>query len=390
MSAERFEIAVVGGGPVGAAAALALRGAGFDTALVERAPAPPAWDAANYDARVYALAPSSQAVLAGLGAWETIAAARTCAYTRMKIWERDPQTALAFEAADANRGELGWIVEHALLVDTLWRRLDQAICRTQTSLDGIELGVDGATLRLHGGGWLRAQLIVAADGADSQLRRLAGIDTVNWRYGQRAIVCHVRTARAHRATAWQRFLKTGPLALLPLADGRSSIVWSADDALAAELLALDAAAFCARLGEASEHALGAILEATPRIGVPLHLLHAREYFAPSLVLVGDAAHAVHPLAGQGVNLGLADVQALVETLTQARRAGRDWSGARTLARYARARKARNLEMLALTDALYRAFRPSLPGLRALLGLGMSALDSAGPLKSWLAQRATGA
>ncbi|MDB5985475.1 MAG: UbiH/UbiF family hydroxylase [Nevskia sp.] len=383
----RHDIIVVGGGPVGAAAALALHDQGLDVALIERRAAPRAWQANDYDLRVYALAPSSQQLLADLNVWDALAAARISPYTQMKIWQRDPELSLKFSAADAGRTQLGWIVEHGLITATLWSRLQALPCHTQAEIEAAQFDDDGASLQLRDGRKLQARLIVAADGADSQMRRLAGIETLSWRYGQRAIVCHVRTEQAHRQTAWQRFLKSGPLALLPLADGRSSIVWSADDALAEELLALDDAAFCARLGAAAEQVLGAVLETTGRIGVPLQLLHAREYLAPSLVLVGDAAHAVHPLAGQGVNLGFADVQTLVATIVSARRARRDWGSARTLARYARARKAHNLEMLALTDTLYRAFRPALPGLRAALGFGMGAIDRTAPLKSWLARRA---
>jgi ubiquinone biosynthesis UbiH/UbiF/VisC/COQ6 family hydroxylase len=211
---------------------------------------------------------------------------------------------------------------------------------------------------------------------------------VGWHYAQRAIVCHVDTQRAHRGIAWQRFLASGPLAFLPLADGRCSIVWSAEEALAGELLALDDAAFAARLGEAAEHALGEVLRTTPRLSFSLRLLHAQDYARPGLVLVGDAAHTVHPLAGQGVNLGFADVQQLTSTLVEARDAGRDWSASRRLHSYARARKAANLEMLAVTDGLYRAFRLRLPGLKAALGLGLEAVDKLGPLKSWLARQAT--
>jgi 2-polyprenylphenol 6-hydroxylase len=304
------------------------------------------------------------------------------------VWEREPARALRFDAADSGGAELGWIVEHSLLVDALWASLDGVSRYEKTQVEQLQTGDDGALLRLHDGRSLRARLVVAADGADSQLRGLAGIDTVGWNYSQHAIVCHVHTERPHRATAWQRFLASGPLAFLPLADGRCSIVWSAEQALAQELLALDDAAFLSRLGEASEHALGAIYAGTRRLSFPLRLLHAQDYARPGLALVGDAAHTVHPLAGQGVNLGLADAEQLAETLVEARDAGRDWWSLRNLQRYTRARKAANLEMLALTDGLYRAFRLHLPGVKAALGLGMEAVDRLGPLKAWLSRQAT--
>jgi ubiquinone biosynthesis UbiH/UbiF/VisC/COQ6 family hydroxylase len=389
MSAERFDIIVVGGGPVGAAAALALRQQGFSVALLERGAPPPPFDQAGYDLRVYALAPQSQRLIEQLGLWNALESARVSAYGGMRVWERGPQHALRFDGADSGRAELGWIVEHSLLVAALWSALDGVARYEHAVIEGAELGETGCRLHLADGRSLQARLVVAADGADSQLRGLAGIDTLGWDYAQRAIVCHVRTERPHRAIAWQRFLASGPLAFLPLADGRCSIVWSAEAALAEELLALDDAAFLAGLGEAYELALGAVLQTTPRRSFPLRLLHAQDYVRPGLVLVGDAAHAVHPLAGQGVNLGLADVWQLVATLAQAREAGRDWSGLRRLQVYARARKAANLEMLALTDGLYRAFRLRLPGVKAALGLGMEAVDRMGPLKSWLARQAAG-
>ncbi|MBV8063299.1 MAG: UbiH/UbiF/VisC/COQ6 family ubiquinone biosynthesis hydroxylase [Nevskia sp.] len=387
MTTSSFDIVVVGGGPVGAAAALALQQRGFSIALVERAAAPPPYDPAGYDLRVYAIAPHSARLLERLGVWRSIRERRISPYCAMRVWERGPEHALAFDGAGNGLAELGWIVEHGLVVDALWRQLGAVRCYERAQVQSAQFGAAGSSLQLADGRELRARLIVAADGADSQLRGLAGIDTVSWPYAQRAIVCHVQTSRPHRQTAWQRFLGSGPLAFLPLADGRCSIVWSADEALAQALLKLDDAAFLARLNEASEQALGKVLETTPRICFPLRLLHAQAYAREGLVLIGDAAHAIHPLAGQGVNLGFADVEQLAAELAQAREAGRDWAALRALQRYARARKAANLEMLAVTDGLYRAFRLRLPGVKAVLGLGMEAVGRLGPLKDWLARQA---
>ncbi|MDR3416138.1 MAG: UbiH/UbiF/VisC/COQ6 family ubiquinone biosynthesis hydroxylase [Nevskia sp.] len=387
MTSLRFDAIVVGGGPVGAAAALALRGQGCAVALLERGGAPPAHDPADYDLRVYATSPASMQLLDALGAWPEIAARRVSPYVSMRVWERDPAHALRFGAADVGRSELGWIVEHGLILDVLWRRLGDIARFEHATIASAEFGAPESVLRLADGRELRARLVVAADGADSQLRALAGIDTVGWAYAHHAIVCHVQTGRPHEATAWQRFLGTGPLAFLPLADGRCSIVWSAEQPLAAELLALDDAAFMTRLGAAAEYALGEVTAVTRRISFPLRLQHATEYVRPGLVLVGDAAHTVHPLAGQGVNLGFADVAQLGATLAEAREAGRDPYSLRNLQRYGRARKAQNVEMLALTDSLYRAFRLRLPGLKAALGLGLEAVDRLGPLKGWLARQA---
>lgn len=384
------DIAVVGGGPVGVVAALALRDAGFSVVMVERGKAPAAFDVARYDSRVYAIAPASAQLLERLGVWPSIAAARVSPYTRMQVWERAAELGLCFDTSDSGHGALGWIVEQGLILSAAWARLGSLPTRVGVDAEALLLpddDQDRAELRLSNGEVLRPRLVVAADGADSPLREQAGIETVTWTYAQRAIVAQLSMRSARPRTAYQRFLPTGPLAFLPQADGRHSIVWSADSARAAELLAMDDATFGAALGEASQYALGELLEVSPRIAFPLRLLHARDYHRAGLVLVGDAAHAIHPLAGQGANLGLADVAQLAETLAAARDAGRDWASARTLSAYSRARKAANLEMLALTDGLYRGFGAGIPGLRELLGIGMEAVNRFAPIKSLLAKQA---
>jgi ubiquinone biosynthesis UbiH/UbiF/VisC/COQ6 family hydroxylase len=387
-NAAKLDIAVIGGGPIGLAAAVALRQAGFDVATIERAARPPPFDPAQTDPRVYAISPASMQLLDALGVWASIAARRAGPYTAMRVWESDPAQALGFDSEREDR-PLGWIVEYALLVDALWQRLD-GVRLLQGQLERIESFSEGTSaITLDDGRRIMARLVVAADGADSAARALAGLEAQRWDYPQRGIVCHIRTVLPHRDTALQRFLKTGPLALLPCADGRCSIVWSADTALADELLALDDTAFRLRLEAASQGVLGAIVEATPRLAFDLRALHVPQISAAGLVLIGDAAHAIHPLAGQGANLGFGDVAALVASLKAARDAGRDWSGPRPLAAYARARKAETVEMLAMTDALYRAFRLPLPGVRPLLGLGLSAVDRLGPLKQLFTQRALG-
>lgn len=382
--AGAHDIVVVGGGPVGAAAALGLARAGFRVALVERGARPPAFDAATYAARVYALSHASRRLLEHLGVWRNLV--RTAPYEAMRVWVDAPTRGLAFSARQLALPELGWIVEHPLLVDRLWAALDYANVEVVAQA-GTVAGSGGGGVTLEDGRLLEAPLVVAADGADSRLREAAGIQAVGWHYAQRGIVCNASTEKPHAGTAWQRFLKTGPLAVLPLADGRISIVWSADEARAQALLALDDAAFCAELSAAVQ-VLGAFHAPTPRLNFPLRLLQARRYAGDGLVLVGDAAHTVHPLAGQGVNLGFGDVARLCETLRQARDAGRDWSAPRTLQRYARARRADATEMLAVTDGLQKLFTPRTAVLRPLLGAGMAAVDALIPLKAWLGRQAT--
>jgi len=383
----RHEIVVAGGGLVGCAIVCALQQAGFDAALVERGTPPRAYDPSADDLRVYAVSPASIRWLTALEVWPQVAARRAGAYRRMQVWSQDPGQALVFDAADLRLAALGYIVENSLLQDALWRRLDASRLYTGAAIERLQLDEGGARLGLADGRELQCRLLVAADGVDSQLRELAGIDTVGWAYAQRAIVAHVQTERPHQDTALQRFLRSGPLAFLPLADGRSSIVWSSTDA--ARLLALDEAAFLAELAGAIQYERGAIQGTTARASFPLRLCHAREYVRDSFALAGDAAHSVHPLAGQGVNLGFADGQALVRTLTEARDAGRDVGSLRTLKRYERARKAENLEMLAVTDGLSRAFDLDLPGWETLRDAGMQAVQRLQPLKQLLARQAAG-
>ena len=234
-----------------------------------------------------------------------------------------------------------------------------------------------------------ARLLVAADGAGSPLRERAGIGTRGRDYAQRAVVAHVRTERPHQDTAWQRFLPDGPLALLPLADGRISIVWSLPVAEAERVLALDEQAFRNELGVASDFRLGRVLASTPRASFPLKLQLAENYQAERFVLLGDAAHSVHPLAGQGVNLGLRDVAELRDTLVAAREAGRDIGAAHVLRRYARRRRsADTLDALGF-DALARIYAWQSPPLVALRALGIHALDRLTPLKRMLSAHAGG-
>lgn len=393
MNAIQYDVVVIGGGVVGATTAIALQKAGFSTAMIERGCRPePFATSKKYDARVYAISPASKEMLARVGIWSGIAALRASAFGTMHVWVDQSDARLSFSAADVGRGELGWIVEHGVILDRLWDGLDSVDVYASSEIQGVDFGGYGHQSRvaLADGKTLHPSLLVGADGADSGLRHLAGIDTVGRRYPQKAIVCHVRTARPHLQAAWQRFLPSGPLAFLPLADGRSSIVWSAHLSLADELVSLDERGFCQRLRRAIGGVFGEILEATPRLAVPLRVQQAKNYVQDGLVLIGDAAHTMHPLAGQGVNMGLADVGVLVNTIAEARLAGRDWKGHRSLRRYERIRRAENTEMLMVTDSLYRLFDARLPGLRTILGIGMDGINLLSPAREWLVERAIGA
>jgi len=386
-----WDIAVVGGGMVGAAAALALARAGFATALLEaREPSP--WSVEQeVDLRVVGLAPSSIALLDGLGVWKAIRDARSGPYAHMHVWDAESGASIHFDAADEGRDLLGYIVENNLVQWRLWNALEAAgvkrLCPAEVK--AFDAQDDRIQLELADGQSLAARLLVAADGAGSPLRKLAGIETRGRDYAQRAVVAHVRTERPHQGTAWQRFLPDGPLALLPLADGRSSIVWSLPEEEARRVLALDDGAFMAELGVASDFHLGRIVGTTPRAAFPLKLQLATTYQAERFVLLGDAAHAVHPLAGQGVNLGLRDVAELRDTLVAARDAGRDIAAPHVLRRYARNRRsADTLDALGF-DTLARIYAWHSPPLVAARGLGVRLIDRLSPLKRRLAGHAAG-
>jgi 2-octaprenyl-3-methyl-6-methoxy-1,4-benzoquinol hydroxylase/2-octaprenylphenol hydroxylase len=387
--AATVDVAIVGGGPVGAAVALGLSQRGFDVRLLDRrGPTPRILaDGDDYDLRVYALSPACIAFLDRLGVWPAIAVVRSAPYRRMQVWEDDPDAALCFDAADVRLPALGEIVESGLLAECLWNHLPAGVARPGMQVADIDCDDDAGTLRFDDGGGLRARLVVIAEGRDSRLRTRLGIESVDGQYEQTAVVCHVATERPHQHTAWQRFLPTGPLAFLPLADGRSSIVWSSSEA--ASVLALDDGDFLRALGDASQHRLGRIVASTRRVSFTLGLQHAQTYVAPRAVLVGDAAHVIHPLAGQGVNLGFADAEALIDALGTTRDAGRDFASVRALKRYERTRRADVIDMLAATDGLYRAFRVPLPGLARLRSGGFAALNAIGPLRRELVRRAIG-
>jgi len=389
--APALDVAVVGGGMVGATAALALARAGFATALLEaRAPQP--WNAADeVDLRVVGLAPSSIDLLNELGVWTSIREARSGPYAHMHVWDGESGAAIDFDAVDEGRDLLGHIVENNLVQWTLWQALEAAGVRRlcPAEVRGIEPREDRVTLALADGESLSARLVVAADGAASPLRGMLGIATRDRDYAQRAVVAHVGTERVHGQTAWQRFLPSGPLALLPLADGRSSIVWSLPEDKAQRVLALDDADFMRELGVASDFRLGRIVSTTRRAAFPLKLRLAESYQAGRCVLLGDAAHAVHPLAGQGVNLGLRDVVELRDVLAAARDAGRDFTAPHVLRRYARRRRSADTLDARGFDALARIYAWQAPPLVAARGLGVRLLDRLAPLKRQLARHAAG-
>lgn len=387
---------VAGAGPVGlTVAALLATGAAADRIGVEvlEAGAPRAPDPGRVDLRVYALSRASQRILSTVGAWDAIAP-RAGVFRRMRIWqgaEPDSASTLTFDAADVGEPDLGHIVEDAVIRAALTERLNAARnvhISYDAAIDSVSAGEHGAELVLAGGRRRRADLLVAADGGMSTIREQLGIPVVGRDYGQAAIVAHVETERGHAETARQRFLPGGPLALLPLFDGRTSIVWSVPSDQASALRVLDDDAFLERLADASGGVLGRLGPITERVEFPLRMLHALRYCLPGVALVGDAAHCVHPLAGQGMNLGLLDAAVLADEL--ARACARGWmpGSLRPLRRYERRRKGDNVSMLVALDALDRAFRTPAP-LAPLTAAGIRAVDAAPAAKRALVRRALG-
>ncbi len=387
---ERLDLVVVGAGVVGSAAALAAARDGLRVALVEAHP-PPAWSEAEPDLRVYAFAPDNAALLDDLGAWQAVRSGRAHPYRRMRVWDAAGGGELAFDADQLGRSHLGHIVEHGLLVDRLW-----AACGREPNLQrhcpdtlaAIEQDADSVTAVLASGQRLHAKLLLGADGAGSVVRGLVGLDVVRHDYGQRGLVAYVGTELPHEDTAWQRFLPTGPIAFLPCADGRSSIVWTLPDAEAARLLAADEATFLRELTRAIDGRLGEVVSVSERAAFPLRRQLAKACVSGRVALVGDAAHAVHPLAGQGVNLGLRDVAALRE-LWRGTGAGGDLATPHRLARWERRRISENTVATYTFETINRIFSNDalLPTLvrGPLLGL----VGRAGPVGRFFARRAGG-
>ncbi len=353
---DLHDVAVVGGGVVGAACALALAGQGLDVCLLEAAqPAP--WSAADPDLRVYALAPDNAALLDALDAWCPVRATRAQPYRRMQVWDAGGGDALCFDADALARRELGWIVEHGLLVDVLWRALRHSTVRVRcpARVEAMEQDDDGVRLRLDDGVRVAARIAIAADGAASRLRTLAGIGVDGRDYAQRGVVGYVQTERPHEDTAWQRFLPSGPLALLPWVDGRCSIVWTLPNDEAARVLALGDHDFGRELTAAFDARLGTVVPASRRVAFPLQRQLSATQQADRVLVVGDAAHAVHPLAGQGVNLGLRDVAALRALVADARGRRVDWDSPHRLARWARTRRSENAVAAHAFEGINRLF-----------------------------------
>lgn len=391
------DLIIVGAGMVGSALALALEHSGLEILVVDGGPLSVRPFAAEgaFEPRVSALSAASQRILERLGVWDGIVARRVSPYRDMRVWDGSGTGSVHFSAASVHAEVLGHIVENRAVQDALLDRLhdSQIGLLGSARLEQLRRSGDGWLLTLADGRELRAPLLVAADGANSAVRRLAGCATREWDYLHHAIVTSVRCERPHQATAWQRFTDDGPLAFLPLArqgdEHWCSIVWSTVPAEAERLMALDDEAFRHELGKAFEWRLGQVTAVDPRICIPLRQRHAKRYVESGLALIGDAAHSIHPLAGQGVNLGFLDAAVLAEVLLHALQRGEQANDVRVLSRYERRRMPHNLAMMAAMEGFERLFQADPLPLRLLRNSGLNWVDELPDAKALFVRRALG-
>ena len=397
---QRYDIVIVGGGMTGlTVAALLAHGRSADSlklTVVDAAPRPRFDPDEDIALRVSAIATGSADILDSIGAWQAVVSARACPYEHMRVWDGaddpDGPSTLTFDADEFAVAQLGFIVENLLIQDALLRVLDRTDVnlRFDTPIAAIARAESRYRVQLEDGREMDADLLIGADGARSFVRESAGIEVTRRPYAQTAFVTHLRPQEQHGATARQRFLSDGPLGMLPLADGRISVVWSTTDETARRAMAASDAELGRMLTEASDEVLGELSAAGPRGTFPLCAQHARNYVEPRLALIGDAAHAVHPLAGQGANLGLADASTLSTVIEEAIKKGEHPGDRPVLRRYERARKGANATMLHLMTGLNQLFAAGSPTIGELRRAGMRLFNVSGPLRERAVKVALGA
>lgn len=386
---QRYDVAIVGGGMIGLTLGIALAREGMRVALVERMPMQSQL-APAFDGRVSAIALSSKNLLNAIGAWDDMSAGAE-PILDIRVSDGDSPFFLHYDHQEVGDAPFGWIVEnrhirHALM-QAAARYSNLEIIAPATIAD-VTWSEGAVTLSL--GGWqVEASLVIAADGKDSELRKRAGIQAISARYDQTAIVCTIAHTLPHHGLAQERFLPAGPFAVLPMRNNRSSLVWVEKAEHAPVFLRLPEAECVQEIRERVGDYLGEIQLAGPRFAYPLSLGHAASYTGKRLALAGDAAHAIHPIAGQGVNLGFRDVAVLAEVLAERFRLGLDIGAADGLAAYVRWRRFDNLAMLAVTDGLTRLFGSDAPPVKLARGLGLWAVSKAPPLKRLFMRHAMG-
>ena len=387
---DEFDVVVVGGGMVGATLGCALGDSGLKVAVLEDSPPPPFDPAQPHDLRVSAVSVASASILKTVGAWHGIASRRLCPYRRMRVWETGE--GVEFRSEDINEPVLGHIVENRVIQLAALERLEDfanvaLLCPVKTRR--IDYGAGGSTVELEDGRVLKSRLLVAADGGYSRVRQIAGMGVAGWDYRHQAMVLTVDTAYGQEDITWQRFTPAGPQAFLPLDGPHASLVWYNSPEEVKRLKALPEDALLRELAETFPSCLGEIKTITARGSFPLKRQHAQGYAKEGIALIGDAAHMIHPLAGQGVNIGLLDAAALAETLIEAKRAGRDLGSLKVLNGYERMRRNNNLVMMTTMDLFYRVFGNAVPPLKLARNLGLGLAERLKPAKNLVMRYAMG-
>lgn len=395
---QNFDITIIGGGMVGATLACALseNTSGRVPAIAiidpqDQTAIGPIKEGDEFDIRVSAITRASQHIFEAIGAWREMTAQRVSPFRHMHVWEQAGNSEIHFDSAELSESQLGYIIENRVIVNSLYQRIKELHnvtllfgepCRSMQYQDNQwRLELDGQAIQ--------TKLLVGADGSRSWVRQQLGITTRGWDYDHTALVTTVKTEHPHQETAWQHFLSTGPLAFLPLTNGYSSIVWSTRPELASQLQAMSEDEFRSELEQAFESRLGAITEVSQRACFPLRFFMADNYIGNSVALVGDAAHTMHPLAGQGVNLGLLDAASLAQVIKQAIANGQPIESTKVLRQYERWRKAENLSMLVMVDQIQRLFGSSNNWLSWARNTGMRWFDQLTPVKHQIIDYAMG-
>ncbi|MCK5698064.1 MAG: UbiH/UbiF/VisC/COQ6 family ubiquinone biosynthesis hydroxylase [Gammaproteobacteria bacterium] len=389
---HHYDLIIVGAGMVGATLACALGNSTLKIAVVEAYQSDFNWQEGSHDIRVSALTHASQHIFENLGVWSSMKKEGISAYNKMHVWDASGQGQIHFDSVDVGQENLGHIIENRVIqkvVQTKLADFDNIDLLMPVQLQSIQYHDEGVEVMTQEGQLLSAKLIVGADGANSWVRKQAKIGLNTWSYQQVAVVCNVKTSESHQETCWQQFMPEGPLAFLPLFDGQSSIVWSTTEEKSQALLNMDKKSFNEELQMIFGSTLGRIELSSERGAFPLRLRHAKHYVQEHLALIGDAAHTVHPLAGQGVNLGLLDAMALAEEILKAHNKHRSIGSLSTLRRYERRRKGDNIAMLAAMDAFKHLFSNDISPLKFLRNFGLNSVDQLKPLKNIMIKRAMG-
>ena len=391
-----YDILIVGGGMVGSTLACALAETGLQIAVIEKYIPGEIQPNDQYDLRVSAISHSSQNVFRHLGVWDGIEKRRCSAYEKMHVWDTQAsglgEGEVVFDAADNGVKELGHIIENRVIQLALLERINQhhnIDLISGQSVSQIQYVPEASQIILEDGTEISCRLLVGADGANSAVRQSVDIELDIAEYDQKGIVAVVTPEKHHQLTAWQRFLPTGPLAFLPLSNGQCSIVWSADSVEADRIMQLDDETFCTELSHAFDTKLGLVNSASERAAFPLIRRHANSYVKEGLALVGDAAHTIHPLAGQGVNLGLMDAASLAEVISQAKTYRRDFGSLHTLRKYERWRRGENQLMMFSMSGFKNLFGNDNRLLSKIRNFGLSLVQKTNVVKSTLMNRAMG-